>query len=121
HAPFLHWIRRIATRVGYRYWRQKARRQDLQDAVESHYRTGLVSPEDQTPSEAAESLFHLLEQLDPKDRLVLTLFYFEQCDTREIAERVGWSHTLVRVRMHRARQRLRTLLEQAGLGREERE
>jgi len=29
-APFEHWLARIATRVGYRYWKQKARRQGME-------------------------------------------------------------------------------------------
>jgi len=56
----------------------------------------------------------LLETLPPKDRLVLTLFYFEGWDMGEIAERVGWSRTLVKVRAHRARRKLRALLEEEG-------
>jgi DNA-directed RNA polymerase specialized sigma24 family protein len=29
-APFGHWLSRIATRVGYRYWKQMARRQEME-------------------------------------------------------------------------------------------
>ena len=46
-------------------------------------------------SEAAEYLFHLLEGLPPKDRLVLTLLYFEGCDTYEIADRMGCTSSQV--------------------------
>jgi len=48
------------------------------------------------------------------------LHYFEGCDTREIAERVGWTRSLVKVRAFRARKKLKALLEEAGYGREER-
>ena len=116
-APFLHWVRRIATRVGYRYWKQQARDKRLREAIESRPIDMQSSPESHEPSEAAERLHNLLGRLDPKDRLVLTLMYFEECDGREIAERTGWSATLVRVRAHRARQRLRKLLEESGFGR----
>ena len=116
-APFLHWLRRIATRVGYRYWNQQNReRTTLEQRADINIDT-LASPEQQSPSEAAEYLFRLLERLPADDRLVLTLMYFDECDTREIAERTGWSRTLVKVRAHRARKKLKALLEQAGYGR----
>ena len=117
HSPFVHWLRRIATRVGYRYWQQRDReRTALERRTDIDVDT-LASPEEQSPSEAAEYLFRLLESLPSEDRLVLTLMYFDECDTREIAERTGWSRTLVKVRAHRARKKLKALLEQAGYGR----
>ena len=65
-----------------------------------------MDPEGQTPPVAAEYLHELLATLKPKERLILTLFYFEDFNAEEIAERMGWSANLVRVRMHRARKRL---------------
>ncbi len=116
HAPFEHWIRRIATRVGYRFWRKESRERDRRKAMEEWRQTALVPAADGSPSQAAECLFRLLETLPPKDRLVLTLFYFEGWDMGEIADRVGWSRTLVKVRAHRARRKLRALLEAEGFG-----
>jgi RNA polymerase sigma-70 factor (ECF subfamily) len=116
-APFLHWIRRIATRVGYRYWKQEARRRRVEDAVESRLVDAAPSPEEESPSEAAERLHEILGRLRPKERLLLTLIYFEECDTREIAERTGWNVNLVRVGAHRARQKLKKLLEEEGFRR----
>ena len=113
NAPFLHWLRRIATRCGYRHWKRQAR-----DRVRRETETAWEPPPaNADPSEAAEYLYTLLEELDTKDRLVLTLLYFEECDTREIAERMGWSRSLVKVRAHRARKKLRLRLETAGYGR----
>jgi RNA polymerase sigma-70 factor (ECF subfamily) len=117
-APLLHWLRRIASRVGYRYWNTRKRERERTVPLEPwHERLLAAPPETQSPSEAAECLFALLEQLSAKDRTVLTLMYFEECDVRQIAERMGWTQTLVKVRAFRARKRLRTLLEAAGYGR----
>ncbi len=113
-APFLHWLRRIATRVGYRHWRNVARERAFAGALHGQMQP---PPEAETasPSEAAQYLFRLLEQLPPRDRLVLTLQYFEECGTQEIAERTGWSRTLVKVCAFRARNRLKRLLVEAGI------
>lgn len=117
HAPFEHWLRRIATRVGYRYWKHEARERKRREVLlQQPLPSFTTQPENAGPEEAAALLFTLLERLNPKDRLVLTLMYFEECDGAEIAARTGWSSVLVRVQAHRARQRLKALLEGAGLG-----
>ena len=72
-APFEHWLSRIATRVGYRYWKQIKRHTHLS----LHDQDWEHLPEDQTnpttPQQAAELVHHLLSKLPARDRLVLTL------------------------------------------------
>ncbi|MHB8770208.1 MAG: RNA polymerase sigma factor [Syntrophales bacterium] len=116
-APFLHWLRRIATRVGFRYWKSQARTKEREEALEEAH-LNLAAPEKLTPSEAADTLHRLFGKLPPADRLVLTLFYFEECDVKEISARSGWNRALVKVRLHRARKKLKSLLEEVGMGRE---
>jgi RNA polymerase sigma-70 factor (ECF subfamily) len=117
-APFDHWLTRIATRVGYRYWKEKARRRrtesfDIQEWDRATDSDGIS--EALEPDQAAELLHRVLEQLAPRDRLVLTLRYLEQCDVVETARRTGWTKTMVKVQTMRARNRLRKLLEQSGM------
>lgn len=109
-APFEHWLRRIATHTGYAYWKRQGRDRTRAEAL------ALVPPPSAmaAPSDAADYVQGLLGTLSPPDRLVLTLMYLEECDTAEIAERTGWSRTLVKVRAFRARKKLRQLLEDAG-------
>jgi RNA polymerase sigma-70 factor (ECF subfamily) len=115
-APFLHWLRRIGTRVGYRYWKLERRARERRNIL-ARQSAPRNTNSIRDPSEAGETLFRLLEVMAPRDRLVLTLYYFEDCDTKEIAERTGWSQILVRVQIHRARRRLKRLLVEAGYGR----
>ena len=118
-APFLHWLRRVATRVGFRYWKSRARMEEREETLKEANLNLPAASEELTPSEAADTLYRLLGKLPPADRLVLTLFYFEDCDVREIAARSGWNRALVKVRLHRARKKLKSLLEEAGMGREQ--
>jgi RNA polymerase sigma-70 factor (ECF subfamily) len=118
NAPLAHWLARIATRVGYRYWKEKARQQkrepfqlDLWDKASED--DGIVSVLE--PSRAAELLHGLLAQLPPRDRLVLTLRYLDQCDVAQTAERTGWTRTMVKVQTMRARRRLQRLVEKSGM------
>lgn len=113
-SPFLHWLRRIATRVGYRHWKIKARDKRKEDALAQEPRPDVQMPVDPVPAEAAAWLQGILAQLPPEDRLVLTLHYFEDLDMNGIAQRMGWTRSLAKVRAFRARKRLKALLKEAG-------
>jgi len=115
-APFVHWLNRIATRVGYRAWKQQRRRalheiplQDWDEFVESDDNT-------LEAAEAGEMLHNLLGQLPPRDRLVLTLIYLEDLSVAQAAERCGWTLAMVKVQAHRARKKLRALFEKSQKG-----
>lgn len=114
-APFLHWLRRLATRTGYRYWKTQARRREREDDLPDEMPEMPAEPGALTQFEAGDLLFHLFGKLAPDDRLVLTLFYFDDCGTNEIAEQTGWSRTSVKVRLHRARNRLKEFLKERGV------
>lgn len=122
-APFSHWLSRIATRVGYRYWKQVARRHETEsftlaewdrvpDSRDGHL--AAESAEQMDPAEAASLVHRLLAQLRPRDRLVLTLRYLEGCDVAETARRTGWAQTMVKVQTVRAKKRLEKLIAQSG-------
>ena len=113
-APFEHWLNRIATRVGYRCWRtrkRRAREMPLQDWDRLDDLVDDKAADAASAAEAAEMLHVLLGQLRPRDRLVLTLLYIEELTVAEAAERTGWSKVMVKVQAHRARKRLRALLD----------
>jgi RNA polymerase sigma-70 factor (ECF subfamily) len=112
-APFEHWLKRIATRTGYRYWKQQQRQRQTETLV--------VEPASQATNqihdanEAAERVYQLLAQLAPRDRLVMTLSYLENKTVAEIADLAGWSKTMVKVQTHRARLRLAKICQAQGI------
>ncbi len=112
-APFEHWLIRIATRVGYHYWKQQARQKNFaRFSLEDWDRLAAETPEEINPSRAAELLHNLLGQLPPRDRLVLTLRYLEGSDVAETAHRIGWTKSMVKVQTNRAKKKLEKLLSQ---------
>ncbi|MCX5643167.1 MAG: sigma-70 family RNA polymerase sigma factor [Phycisphaerae bacterium] len=116
-APLLHWLRKIATRTGYRFWREKAKAPqetslpefDVLEEIEAVEEDGI------DPAEAAAVLHSLLDRLPPDDRLVLTLMYFEECSTQDIAERVGWTRAKVKTQALRARRKMKEIAEREHL------
>ncbi len=107
-SPWSHWLKCIATRVGYRFWRQRQRREPEVALDESTLAVAVVDHEC-SATDAAELVHFLLGRLSPRDRLVMTLSYLESHSIQQIAELTGWSSTMVKVQMHRARKRLKTL------------
>lgn len=104
-APFEHWLTRVCLNCCYaRLRRKEPARADLDAIAEP----GAAGPD----PVAALELDRLLARLKPADRFVLLLLDGEGWSVAEIAERLGWTRTNVKVRAHRARRRLRALLEQ---------
>jgi len=117
-APFGHWLARIATRVGYRFWKEKARQKEAEPFSLAEWDE--VATDDEAidrmeAGQAAELLHRLLDQLRPRDRLVLSLRYLEGCDVAETARRTGWTKTMVKVQALRARDKLKKLVEHSGM------
>jgi RNA polymerase sigma-70 factor, ECF subfamily len=103
-APFEHWLTRVCLNCCYaRLRRPEAREVPLDRAPDQ-----LVEPD----AGARLEVQRLLARLDPRDRFLLTLLHGEGCSTAEIAVLLGWSRTNVKVRAHRARSRLRRLVEE---------
>ena len=71
-----------------------------------------VPLDDRIPMPEPEPLVldEALRQLAEKDRLVIHLFYYEECSTREIARMMRTTEGAVRTRLTRARQRLGDIL-----------
>jgi len=111
-GSFAAWLRTIATRQGYRYWKQQDRNRK-QKPLSQNLIESLTVFENETDSQpdAAETLRTLFEQLPPRDRLVLTLLYWEHCSIEQAAGQAGWSVTMTKVQAYRARQKLKRLIE----------
>jgi RNA polymerase sigma-70 factor (ECF subfamily) len=119
-APFTHWLTRIATRVGYLYWKTQARERSFPTVSLEEWHQFLEEPsgdegffEAMDPFEAGELLHTLLAQLSPRDRLVLTLRYVEDYSVLETSRMTGLSQAMVKVQTLRARKKLRKLLKKA--------
>ncbi|MFM8550718.1 MAG: RNA polymerase sigma factor [Nitrospiraceae bacterium] len=121
HAPFPHWLSTLAVRTCYGYWRGAYRSRETPMSALSEEGLQWVARvesaqadrsfrERETAQEARAVLQWALDQLSPENRMVLTLVYLEGKSVREASALLGWSQINVKVRAHRARKRMRTLL-----------
>lgn len=131
-APFEHWLTRLCLRCAYDRLRRPAGRETAwrgrlsgvgaraaapTAALARGGRAAADRPEEALEAPAADptarlEVERLLAQLAPADRFLLVLLEAEGWSVAEIAERLGWSRVNVKVRAHRARQRLRRVLEE---------
>ncbi len=122
-APFEHWLMRLAVRTCYDFLRAHQRSReapfsDLTDSDSDWLERLATHPERSAEaSDAARQLVqHILAQLSPAARLIITLLEIEERSIKEIAGLTGWSVPLVKVRAFRARAEMRKVL--ARIGRE---
>lgn len=113
-VPFEHWLSRLAVRTCLDALRAERRRPHLSaPALSPAAASWLEALQDRASAPhdellAARELAHaLLDRLEPRDRLLLTLLDLEDRSTAEVGALLGWSRTLVKVRAFRARRRLR--------------
>jgi RNA polymerase sigma-70 factor (ECF subfamily) len=102
-APFEHWLTRICLNCCYGRFR-KRRGEEM--PLEHDPARASADPTARVEAE------RLLSRLASEDRFVLLLLHGEGWSISEIAERLGWSSANVKVRAHRARKRLRRVLEE---------
>lgn len=105
-APFEHWLQRIATRVGYRFWKKRKQTRNTQSARIQDIPASMDEGRELDTEEAAAVVYKLLARLSTEDRLVMTLLHLEEYSVAEIARQMNWSESNVKVRAHRARKKL---------------
>ncbi|MEO0124064.1 MAG: RNA polymerase sigma factor [candidate division WOR-3 bacterium] len=89
----------------------KKRKMINQSSTQDYDPIELTSTKDSTAEIRKRVIIqNALEKLHPRDRLLLTLFYYQNFDIKEISEIVGISPENVKVSLSRARIRLREKL-----------
>lgn len=113
-SPFEHWLRKLAVRVGYRHWKAEARdKRRLEKLRDEHELALKFSGPPTVAVDPREQLHTMLAKLGPRDRLVLTLLYWDGHSVAEAAKLAGWTQAMVKVQAHRARKKLKKLLEES--------
>ena len=115
YGSFGGWLSRIAVRTGYKYWKQQAKQNAHFQLSEVDRVEYPVDGQAMDAEVAGRTVHELLARLPATDRLVLTLMYFEDMGTEQIAQQMGWTRAMVKMRAYRARRKLRTIAEREGL------
>lgn len=116
-APFEHWLMRTATYTCYDFLRKHQRNRewnasDLSDEENDWFENLGEESHAHTNQEAARALVDkLLDELKPDDRHIITLLELDRKSIQEIADLTGLSESNVKVKAHRAREKMRKALD----------
>lgn len=111
HSVFKTWFHRIVVNEAFQLIRKKGRYREL--AKELQVNIERKNNETQKRIDKDHLQYYVLETLKmmkPNESLSLRLFYLEEYSIEEIAEITGWSHSKVKVTLHRARKNMKTIL-----------
>ena len=111
-APsFPFWLMKVCRNL----WYDHARRRKFLSAEPVPERMDETTPETLLlQKEEAAALWRAIHQLDAADRELLTLHYFSARPVTELAALLGLTPAAARQRLHRARGKLRRILEEDG-------
>lgn len=116
HAPFAHWVARLAVNVCRDLHREQRRFKRAPPHALGNDLTGIAAHAHGPDTLVAqrEWVELLLLQLDSDDRAVLIMLDVEQRRVREVAHLLGRGESWVKTRAWRARQQLRDFARQRG-------
>jgi RNA polymerase sigma-70 factor (ECF subfamily) len=116
-APFEHWLMRTATFTCYDFLRKHQRNREWNATDLSNEENewlenvGEDNSEKEANQSAAKALVdRLLEGLKPDDRMIITMLDIERKSVKEIAELTDFTESNVKVRAHRARDKMKKTL-----------
>lgn len=118
NVPLEHWVSRIAVNVCLNEYRHEGKRPEIRRADMSPEQDQMldllarseaeITPEQQVA--ARELVTVLLDQLAPKQRMIMTLIYLEGQTHEEAARLTGMTNLAVRLAAFRARQKMKKAL-----------
>jgi len=119
-VPLEHWVSRVAVNTCLNQLKAEKVRPELRWADMSEEECHVVETLHKTQADlhpskslaAREVMEILMDQLKPKDRLLVQLIHLEEKSIKEVQQITGWSEPVIKVRAFRARQKLKKLWRQ---------
>jgi RNA polymerase sigma-70 factor (ECF subfamily) len=118
NVPLEHWVSRVAintclNQIAAEKARPELRHADLSEEEQAVVANLAASSDELAPDKqisARQLVEHLLDCLQPVERLVIDLLYLQERSVAEIQKITGWSAARVKVRAFRARQKMKNQL-----------
>lgn len=111
------WLYGVARKVLSNHHRSDRRRRRLSAKMAAQAGSVVASAMSAQGGPQSETIRAAFSELSESDQELLTLVAWEQLDREEIAQMLGTSRAVVRVRLHRARRRLEKALQAHGVKR----
>lgn len=107
----VHWLLRVANNLGISFLRKRSSRPTIELDEAREIPTNTPTPEDQVMEKSRQEVVRqCLDQLAPKERVAVLMFYLEDRPLEEIAKVLECGLAGAKSRVHRARHRLKALV-----------
>jgi RNA polymerase sigma-70 factor (ECF subfamily) len=114
-VPLEHWVSRVAintclNQIASEKVRPELRYADLSEEEQAVVTNLAAAAEELAPDKqtaARQLVEHLLDWLQPVERLIVDLLYLQQRSVAEVQTITGWSASRIKVRAFRARQKMK--------------
>jgi len=103
-SSFKAWCYTIAYRTAIDYKRKIKYTSDLSAGIEIAHHA--MADDDVNNSETKSSIISLLSHLDEESRLIISLFYLEEKNIRELMKITGFTESNIKIKLFRARKEL---------------
>lgn len=109
------WIYRIAVNTSMAFFKKQHSETDKRNGIEKELRIESQDQANENEQEAIQRLHHAISDLNKLEKAIVSLM-MEDVSQKEIAEVMGFSENNIRVKIHRIKNKLKSLLKTESHG-----
>lgn len=109
------WIYRIAVNTSMAYFKKQSRENNKKDIIGKEIKLESTDPFKDNELEAVKKLHHAISDLNKMEKAIVSLM-LEEVNQKEIAHILGFTENNIRVKIHRIKNRLKSILKPENHG-----
>lgn len=110
-SQFSTWMYRVAVNTAIVYFKKEKKQRSINENIENT--DSIAQVDDQTRSDRADIFYQCVQSLNKIEKALIFLF-LEGLSGEEIAKNLGITHSNVRVKLNRTKQKLQTIIKSKG-------
>ena len=108
-SKFSSWVFKIAYNTGLDYIKKSKRTNTLE--VKEYKLSDHKNVEDDiSKQELRNTLISLIDKLNDEERIIMTMYYFEEMTIKEMADITSFTETNIKTKLHRARKKIGAMI-----------
>ena len=109
------WIYRIAVNTSMAYFKKQNRENNKMEIIDQEIKRGVTNASNENEQEAIKSLHQAISNLNKMEKAIVSLM-LEEVSQKEIAHILGFTENNIRVKIHRLKNRLKSILKTENHG-----
>jgi len=109
------WVYRIAVNTSMAYFKKQNKENDIKNGIEKELSFESHEPSSENEQESIRRLHYAISDLNKLEKAIVSLM-LEEVSQKEIAEVMGFSENNIRVKIHRIKNKLKSILKTESHG-----